>query len=133
MQPILPIDVGDCMPDFRLMDVRQLLTSLYTLATGKPVVILCYPNNRSAVAQDVLRSFAKADGRFAGRANAFSINGHVVEENIRFADQMKLPFPLLSDPDHKILSFFESRRKVLNGEAWPQDGALVCGHASPIR
>ncbi len=133
MPPILPIDVGDCMPDFRLMDVRQLITSLYTLATGKPVVILCFPNNRSAVAQDVLRSFAKANGRFAGRANVFSINGDVVEENIRFAYQMKLPFPLLSDPDHKILSFFESRRKVLTGEAWAEDGALVCVVADPNR
>jgi peroxiredoxin len=115
------------------LGIRQLITSLYTLATGKPVVILCFPNNRSAVAQDVLRSFAKANGRFAGRANVFSINGDVVEENIRFADQMKLPFPLLSDPDHRILSFFENRRKALDGEAWAQDGALVCVVADPNR
>ena len=133
MQPILPIDVGDCMPDFRLMDVRRFLTSLYSLAVGKPVVILCYPNNRAAVAQDVLRAFAEADGRMAERANTFSINGEVIEENIRFADHMKLPFPLLSDPDHRILSFFERRRKALSGEAWAQDGALVCVVADPNR
>ena len=126
MQPILPIDIGDCLPDFRLLDIRRRLMSLYSLALGKAVIVLCYSNNRAAVAQDVLRGFAEANGRLAERANIFSINGEVIEENIRFADQMKLPFPLLSDPDHNVLSFFENRRKTLDGEAWAHNGALVC-------
>ena len=133
MQPILPIDVGDCMPDFRLMDVRRRLMSLYSLALGKAVVVLCYSNNRAAVAQDVLRGFTEADGRLAERANIFCINGEAIKENIHFADHMKLPFPLLSDPDHKILSFFENRRKALDGEAWAHNGALVCVVTDPNR
>lgn len=133
MLSILPIDIGDCMPDFRLTDVRHRQMSLYSLALGKPVVVLCYPNNRTAVVQDVVRSFAEANDRLAERANVFSISGEVPEENIRFTNQMKLPFPLLSDPDHKILSFFENRRKALDGEAWAHNGALVCVVTDPNR
>ena len=133
MPPALPVDIGDCMPDFRLLDVRNRLMSLYSLALGKAVVVLCYRNNRAEAARDVLRGFAEANGRLAERANIFSINGEAIEENIPFADQMKLPFPLLADPDHRILSFFENRRKALDGEAWSDDGALVCVVTDPNR
>ena len=74
-----------------------------------------------------LSGFAEADGRLAECANVFCINGEAVEKNIHFADQMRLPFPLLSDPDYKILSFFEGRRKAA------QDGALVGVVADPNR
>ena len=39
MQPILPIDIGDCLPDFRLLDIRRRLMSLYSLALGKAVIV----------------------------------------------------------------------------------------------
>lgn len=126
MPPILPIDIGDCMPDFRLMDVHHRQMSLYSLALGKPVVVLCYPGNRAPVVQNVLRGFAEAYDRLAERADVFSISGEVLEENIHFADHMNLPFPVLSDPDHRILSFFENRRKALEGGAWAGNGALAC-------
>jgi peroxiredoxin/predicted 2-oxoglutarate/Fe(II)-dependent dioxygenase YbiX len=133
MQSNLLIDVGDCMPDFRLLDVDNKLMSLYSLALGKPVVILCYPDNASAAAHEVLRGFAEAAGRPAERVNLFAINGEAREENVRFAHQMNLPFPLLSDPDHRILSFFEARRKALAGQAWAPDGSVVCVMADPNR
>jgi peroxiredoxin/predicted 2-oxoglutarate/Fe(II)-dependent dioxygenase YbiX len=133
MHPLLLVDIGDCMPDFRLMDVEGKLMSLYSLALGKPVVILCYPNNSAAAAATVLRGFAEADGGLAERANVFSINGETAEENARFAQGMHWPFPLLADPDHRVLSFFESRRKALAGAEWAEDGAAVCVVADPNR
>ena len=126
MHPLLLVDIGDCMPDFRLLDVDQKLMSLYSLALGKPVVILCYAKNRAAAVGAVLRGFAEADGRLAERATVFAINGETAEENARFAQGMNLPFPVLADPDHRILSFFESRREARSGAAWADDGAAVC-------
>ena len=64
MRPVLPVDIGDCMPDFRLLDVRHRLMSLYSLALGKAVVVLCYPTNRAAVTQDVLRGFYRGNRSF---------------------------------------------------------------------
>ena len=77
--------------------------------------------------------FTEAIDRLAEHANVYSINGEVIEENIRFVDHTKLPFPLLSDPNHKILSFFEDRRRALDGEAWANNGALVCVVTDPNR
>ena len=133
MRPVLPIDVGDCMPDFRLMDVRRRLMSLYSLALGKTVVVLCYPSNRAPAAQGVLQAFGDAKNRLAKHATVFAINGEAVEENTRFADHTKLPFPLLSDPNRNILTFFEGRRRALAGQAWANTGALVCVVTDPNR
>ena len=133
MRPVLPIDIGDCVPDFRLLDVHRRLMSLYSMALGKAIVVLCYPSNRAPAAQGVLQALAEADDRLAGRATVFAINGDAIEENVSFAETAKLPFALLSDPNRNILSFFENRRRALEGEAWASDGAPVCVVADPNR
>ncbi len=133
MLPVQLIDAGDCMPDFRLLDVDGKLMSLYSLALGKPIVILCYETNESAAAREVLRGFAEAHGALAGRAHLFAINAEAAARNVEFAARTALPFPLLADPERRILSFFENRRRALAGQAWAGDGAPTCVVAGPNR
>ena len=131
MPPLLKFGVGDCMPDFQLMDTDRHVRSLLTLALGKPIVVLFYGGNKSSLTRDTLRGFAEVNGALAERAVVFAINGEAVEENIRFSEEMELPFPLLADPEQLAITLYDLGR-ARPGENGPAiAGALACLVADP--
>jgi peroxiredoxin Q/BCP len=97
---------GDKAPDFTLQadDGEQLtLSSLH----GGKVILYVYPAaftpGCSLEAQDFrdgFRPFEQAGYRVIG----LSPDG--VEENAAFAQKLRLPFTLLSDPDHKVMEAY---------------------------
>ncbi len=133
MPPLLRPDIGDCMPDFQLMNTDRRICSLLSLAVGKPIVVLFYPDNKSSLTRDTLRGFAEVNGLLAKRAVVFAINGEAVEENIRFSEEMKLPFPLLADPEQRAMTLYDLGRAKPEEKAPASAGALACLVADPNR
>ena len=133
MPPLLKPGIGDCMPDFQLMDTDRHLRSPLTLAFGKPIVALFYGGNKSSLTRDTLRGFAEANGALAERAVVFAVNSETVEENISFSGEMGLPFPLLADPEQQAITLYDlgRARPEENGPAIA--GALACLVADPNR
>ena len=114
------------MPDFQLMDTERLIRSLLSLAVGKPIVVLFYPDNKASLARDTLQDFAEVNESLAKRAVVFAINGETVEENIRFSEEMELPFPLLADPEQRAITLYNLGRAAPEENDSAFAGALAC-------
>jgi peroxiredoxin/predicted 2-oxoglutarate/Fe(II)-dependent dioxygenase YbiX len=114
------------MPDFQLMDETHTGRSLLSLALGKPIVVLCYPDNRTSLVRDVLQAFAQTNGRWGGRASVIAINGESVEENAQFREAMALPFAVLADPENRVTSLYDIRRRSLQGEDQVPGASVAC-------
>jgi len=126
MAQTLRMEIGDCMAEFQLMDENQTHHSLLSLALGKPIVLLCYPDNRTSLARSVLQAFAQTSGRWGERASVIAINGESVEENAQFRKGMSLPFALLADPGNWVTSLYDVRRRSLQGEIQMPGRSVAC-------
>ena len=133
MPPLLKPCVGDCLPDFLLMDTDRKIRSLLSLARGTPIVVLFYGSNQSSLTRDTLRGFVEANRALAERALVFAINSEVVEENIRFSKEMALPFPLLADPEQLLVTVYDLGRARPEENGPANARALACFVADPNR
>ncbi|MDX1485198.1 MAG: 2OG-Fe(II) oxygenase [Alphaproteobacteria bacterium] len=126
MPPNLKPGIGDCMPNFQLMDTGRHLRSLLTLALGRPTVALFYEDNRSSLTRETLQGFIQVNRDLTARADVFAINSEGVDENVRFSAEMNLPFPLLSDPEQVSLKLYDLGRATHQGNGQANGGALAC-------
>jgi peroxiredoxin Q/BCP len=95
---------GDQAPDFTLPDARGGQVALSDLR-GSPVIIYFYPaamtpgcTTQACDFRDSLDALASAGYAVLG------ISPDPVEKLVRFAERDGLTFPLLSDPDKRVLS-----------------------------
>jgi peroxiredoxin Q/BCP len=99
---------GDTAPDFTLPDQDGKKVSLASLrrAAGKPgsVVVYFYPaddtpgcTKEACQFNDNLRAFTRADVVVLG------ISPDGAEKHVKFRTKYGLKFPLLSDPEHKVM------------------------------
>jgi peroxiredoxin Q/BCP len=97
---------GDTAPEFTL-DANDGQSVSLVSQTGHKVILYAYPAaftpGCSLEAQDFRDGFKSFDQ--AGYA-VFGLSPDPVEKNASFAAKMKLPFELLSDPDHKVLEAY---------------------------
>jgi peroxiredoxin Q/BCP len=94
---------GRKAPDFTLTDAAGKRVSLSDFA-GKDVIVYFYPKDdtpgctkEACGFRDLWRDLLKTGAVVLG------ISADDAESHRKFADKYKLPFPLLSDPDRKVM------------------------------
>ena len=97
------LDAGAKAPAFTLPDQDGNKVSLKDFA-GQPVVVYFYPaddtpgcTKEACQFNDNLRAFTKADVVVIG------ISPDGADKHVKFRTKYGLTFPLLSDPDHKVM------------------------------
>jgi len=102
------LKVGDTAPDFTLMsDSREPVT--LSSFRGKQVILFFYPKDdtpgcaRQACGfRDNFPAIEAANGVVLG------ISPDSVESHIKFKKKQRLQYPLLSDPDHAVISKYSA-------------------------
>lgn len=93
---------GDSAPDFTLLDQDGTPLTLSSLR-GTPVILYTYPKAFTPGCTTEACDFRDADARLvAAGYRVLAISADPVDTLKRFATENKLPFTLLSDPDHTV-------------------------------
>jgi peroxiredoxin Q/BCP len=101
------LKVGDPAPEFSAMAVGGKYgpgetVSLRQLA-GSPVVLYFYPKDDTPGCTAQACGLRDAWSEFEGIAEIFGVSLDSVASHVEFIGKYQLPFPLLSDPDKKIV------------------------------
>jgi len=100
----MPIQEGKKAPAFRLADARGEKVALKDF-TGRNVIVYFYPKDdtpgctkEACGFRDGWKDLAKLDAVVLG------VSADSGESHSKFAKKFRLPFPLLSDPDRKVMT-----------------------------
>ena len=101
------LDVDDVAPDFVLKDDTGTEVSLATLLSRSPLILYFYPADFTpgctAEACEIRDRHEEIE---AANATVVGISPQGASTHRRFKDQYNLPFPLLEDPDKKVIRAF---------------------------
>ncbi|MDR2453651.1 MAG: thioredoxin-dependent thiol peroxidase [Bifidobacteriaceae bacterium] len=102
------LKVGDVAPDFTLETDHRHPLRLSSLQ-GRKVILYVYPAAMTPGCTLEAQDFRDAHKDFdqAGYT-ILGISPDPVDKNADFAAKMKLPFELISDPDHKVLEAYSA-------------------------
>lgn len=102
----MALAVGDKAPDFKLTSDSGEVVSLADFR-GKQVILYFYPKDdtpgctkQACGFRDNYKTIQRADAVVLG------VSPDSVASHIKFKKKEKLPFPLLSDPDHKVAEIY---------------------------
>ncbi len=108
-----PIETGDYIPSFSLMDQNGNMFDINSLLGKKKLVIFFYPQDGSlnctkeaCYFRDLSEVFEEADAVVIG------ISEQSVESHKQFAQQNKLNYTILSDTGNKVRELFGVKRKI---------------------
>lgn len=97
------LTVGDRAPDFRARDQEGNELALRDLLAGGPLVLYFYPRDFTPVCTKEACFFRDVHEQLAARgARVVGVSSDTDESHREFAQQHRLPFPLLSDPDRRL-------------------------------
>ena len=103
-----PLSVGDSAPDFAATAVggRYGTGELVRLKTlrGAPVALYFYPKDDTPGCTAQACGLRDAWSEFDGRAQIFGVSIDSTASHEKFIARYELPFPLLSDPEKKIVN-----------------------------
>lgn len=100
------IDTGDTAPDFTLTSDTGEPVALSDFA-GERVIVFFYPAAMTPGCTTEACDFRDShDELLAAGYRIVGISPDEPDRNARFRDRDRLPFPLLSDPDHRVASAF---------------------------
>lgn len=102
--------VGDCAPDFSALAVggsygNGSLIQLSELR-DKPVVLYFYPKDDTPGCTTQACGIRDAWPQLAQKAHIFGVSIDSTKSHEKFIQKFNLPFPLLSDPDQKIVQAY---------------------------
>ena len=108
-----PVEVGDNIPSFSLMDQNGNLFDIDTLIGKKKLVIFFYPQDGSLNCTKEACYFRDLSDVFdeAG-AIVIGISGQSVESHKQFAAQNKLNYTILSDSEGNVRKLFGVPTKI---------------------
>lgn len=97
---------GDAAPDFSLPASTGDTVTLSDLK-GQPVVLFFYPKDNTPGCTKEACAFRdlSADFKQAG-VTVFGVSGDSLESHDKFVNKFDLNFPLLSDPEHTMLTAY---------------------------
>ncbi|HEY5894685.1 MAG TPA: thioredoxin-dependent thiol peroxidase [Chthoniobacterales bacterium] len=102
------LQAGDAAPDFTAQavggeygDGAEVCLSDFA---GKIVVLYFYPKDDTPGCTTQACSLRDSWARFAGKAVVFGVSIDPVASHKKFITKHSLPFPLLSDPDQKLVN-----------------------------
>ena len=97
------MDQGEVAPDFTLPDGGGKKVSLSDFR-GRDVILYFYPKDDTPGCTKEACGFRDAWSDLEERgAVVLGVSADDVPSHTRFAVKYRLPFPLLSDPDHKVM------------------------------
>ena len=108
-----PVEVGDIVPSFSLMDQNGHLFDINPLIGKKKLVIFFYPQDGSLNCTKEACYFRDLSDVFdeAG-AVVIGISGQSVESHKQFAEQNKLNYTILSDSEGNVRKLFGVPTKI---------------------
>jgi peroxiredoxin Q/BCP len=129
---------GKKAPDFTLTDAAGKRVSLSDFA-GKDVIVYFYPKDdtpgctkEACGFRDLWKDLQKSGAVVLG------VSADGAESHRKFADKYKLPFPLLSDPDRKLMAawgaygekmmYGKKTRGVIRSSVWIGPDGTVRKH-----
>jgi peroxiredoxin Q/BCP len=113
----MPIEEGKTAPAFRLADADGNEVALSSFA-GKDVIVYFYPKDDTPGCTKEACGFRDSwkDLKKAG-VEVLGVSADSGASHKKFAAKYKLPFTLLSDPDHKVMEKYGAwGEKVLYGK-----------------
>lgn len=94
-------------PDFMAMDQSGEMRQLRELGASGPVVLFFYPKDGTPGCTAEACAFRDAWDRIqATGATVVGVSTDDVWSHKHFADEHDLPFPLLADPDERVLNLY---------------------------
>jgi thioredoxin-dependent peroxiredoxin len=106
---------GDAAPDFVLKDRDGQDVRLSSFG-GRPIVLYFYPKDGTPGCTLESKGFRDHyEDLQAHNAVVVGVSMDSPERHREFADKCGLPFPLLSDPDGRVLDLYEAWRTTLLG------------------
>jgi peroxiredoxin Q/BCP len=113
-----PLSIGDSVPGFMLKDENDSVFNIEKYHGSKKVVIYFYPHDARLETVKWLCAFRD---NMVGFKNAgavvIAINNGTVEEHKNLYNKNKINFPLLSDPDKKVMNMFGFKGGLFSGQA----------------
>ena len=104
------LKVGDRAPDFDAVAVgaeynegRRVALSDFR---GAPLVVYFYPKDDTPGCTTQACSLRDSWESLAGKAKIFGVSIDSAQSHRKFIDKYKLPFPILSDPEKKIVKSY---------------------------
>jgi thioredoxin-dependent peroxiredoxin len=102
------LQAGDAAPDFTLSGPEGRTVSLADLA-GKHVILYFYPRDDTPGCTKEACGFRDAwDDLQALGAVVIGVSPDASGSHARFAEKYRLPFQLLSDPDHEVMEAYQA-------------------------
>ena len=102
----MSLEVGDPAPDFALPDQNGNIHRLSDYR-GRYVVVYFYPKDFTPGCTREARAFNEAlDALAAEGAVVLGISADDVERHKKFAEKLGLKFPLLADPEKKVIQAY---------------------------
>ncbi len=101
-EQVLKLKVGDRAPEFSTLTSGGSTLSLAELK-GKPVIVYFYPRDDTPGCTKEACGFRDAFAEFKKRgALILGVSPDSVKSHDKFISKFQLPFPLLSDTEHRI-------------------------------
>lgn len=102
----MSLSIGDQAPDFTLQGTGGESFSLSDYA-GRPVVLVFYPGDDTAVCTKQLNSYNDGLEQFdALDAQVLAISAQGIESHEKFKGKHGFKFPLLADTDKKVAALY---------------------------
>lgn len=110
------VDVGEKAPDFTLLSDEGEEVSLNQYL-GKKVVLYFYPKDETPGCTQEAQEFRDLAQQFLTENTVvLGVSKDSVESHRKFKEKNRLPFPLLSDPEGRVLELYGVwKRKSLYG------------------
>ncbi|HEX3775846.1 MAG TPA: peroxiredoxin [Polyangiaceae bacterium] len=103
------LKVGSAAPDFSGTDQHGEQISLGSLLERGKLVLYFYPKDFTPVCTAQACTFRDAASDLADLgSNVVGVSGDSANSHERFGQKHKLPFSLLSDPDHRIIKAYDA-------------------------
>ncbi|MFU8815212.1 MAG: peroxiredoxin [Pseudomonadales bacterium] len=101
------LKIGDIAPEFELTDQQGEACSLSELTRAGPAVVYFYPADFTpGCTREACLFRDRYDALVELSVPVVGISPQSEDSHRRFADAFSLPFPLLSDPDKKVIRAF---------------------------
>lgn len=102
------LKAGDTAPDFSLPDDHGQTVTLRGLLAKGPVLLYFYPADFTPVCTREACAFGALEPELAkAGVSLIGISPQDEESHARFRDRYSLPFPLLADPDKRVIRAYD--------------------------
>ena len=109
------LKVGDLAPEFSAQDQHGNPITLAGLLERGRLILYFYPRDFTPVCTAQACTFRDASSELASlSANVVGVSGDAVESHRRFAEEHRVPFSLIADPERRIIKPYRAAVPIVN-------------------